>query len=181
MFYFLIHLVHASQCAVTPGGPGPAREASLSRCPTSNLISMIKNMGADPEAWIFWLTGLLASYFRFLGFWHLLVFVPSVSERSVCGGAFLGLDFITKHHSPSLCTHCSCLGRRITSLIPAASSSDNFCFCFLIFAEVGQWKLCLLAGSPWICCRKIVQKHDFHMAQYCQTRVSGSHTHTRMV
>lgn len=157
MFYLLIQLIHPFQCPVTPGGPGPAWEASLSSCPTSNFIFVIKIMGAGLEAWLFWLTELLEFYFRFLGFWHLLVFVPHVSERSVCGGAFLHLDFITKLHSPFLCTHCSCMGRRITFLIPAASSSDNFCFCFLISAEVGQWKLHLLAVSPWTCCRKMVQ------------------------
>lgn len=134
-------------------------------------------MSADPEAWIFWLTGLLESYFRFLGFWHLLVFALHVSERSIYGGVFLHLDFITKLHSPFLCTHCSCMGRRISSLIPAASSSDNFWFCFLISAEAGQWKFCLLAGSPWTWCRKMVQKviSTWHSTA---RPMSLTHTHT---
>lgn len=180
MFYLLIQLIHPSQCPVTLSGPRPAWEASLSSCPTSNLISVIKNMSADPEAWIFWLTGLLESYFRFLGFWHLLVFALHVSERSIYGGVFLHLDFITKLHSPFLCTHCSCMGRRISSLIPAASSSDNFWFCFLISAEAGQWKFCLLAGSPWTWCRKMVQKviSTWHSTA---RPMSLTHTHTRMV
>lgn len=179
MFYLLIQLIHPSQCPVSRGGPGLEWEASLSSCPTSNLISIsvIKNMGADPEAWLFWLTGLLESYFRFLGFWHLLVFVPRVSERSICGGVFLHHGFITKFHSPFLRTHCSCMGRIITSPIPAASSSDHVCFCFLISAEAGQWKLHLLAVSPWTCCRKMVQ--NMISTWHSTARpISDSHTHT---
>lgn len=147
----------------------------LFSCPTSNLISVTKTKGAGPEAWLFWLTWLL-EYCQFFGFWHVLVFVPHESERPLCGWAFLHLDFITRLHAPFLCTHCSCSGRRITSLFPAASSSDHFCFCFLISAEAGQWKLHLLAGSPWTCFRKMLQNviSTWHSAA---RPVSLTHTH----
>jgi len=59
----------------------------------------------------------------------------------------------------------------ITSLLPAAGSSDHFCLCFWISAEVRQWKL-LLAGSPWSCCKRCSKTCLSHGTVCCQDRAS---------
>lgn len=54
MFYLLIQFIHPSQCPGywTLGGPGPALQASLSLAVQHQTISVTKNVGTDPEAWL---------------------------------------------------------------------------------------------------------------------------------
>lgn len=55
-------------------------------------------MGRDTAPWLFGPTGLLESYFRCLGFWHLPAFVSHISECPVCSQAFLQLNIINLLH-----------------------------------------------------------------------------------
>lgn len=117
-------------------------------------------MGGDTAAWCsdrqdFWspTLGLLAFDTCQL-LYPIFLNVPSVA------GPFYSsvlLTYCTKLCSPFSCTHCSCMGGGITSLLSVAGSLDHFCLCFWISAEVGKWKLLLLAGSSWTCYKKVLQ------------------------
>lgn len=160
-----------SSTAVTLGGPGPALEGSLSLAVQHQTLSqspwvrtrvVILQLGCS-DWQDFW-----SPTFGFLAFDTCQLLHPIFLNTLSVAGPFDSLMLLTycaKLSSPFSCTHCSCRDGGITSLLPFAGSSDHFCLCCWISAEVEQWKLLLLAGSSWTCCKKMLPNLPFHVAQ----------------
>lgn len=152
-----------SSTAVTLHGPGAALEGSLSLAAQHQTLSqslwvrtwvVILQLGCSDQQ-EFWNPTL-----GFLAFDTCQLLYPIFLNPLSVAGPFYSsmlLTFCTKLCSPFSCTHWSCTVGGVSSLLSTAGSSDNFCLCFWISAEAGQWKLLLLAGSSWTCCKKMLQ------------------------